>query len=241
MQNNLTRGLRTVLWTKISIVIAVFAIIGFACLVRFMGVLESQPQADSLTGGMLLMLFMFGLVCFLLTVSLCIQGTFWLLWLFRSQSNLRHCRPTVISPWIALILSMLPYVGFILHFFVIRNLIRHTEEELALRRRGDASTYAPAVPMNLLYVYVAGMLLSFIFSIVSQTMPSLFISIVLTMGAAISYMKVLSIFVKEEHELFEITKDDELRKKVDQVLREREIEKAASEVQAASYEKSSEN
>ena len=41
-------------------------------------------------------------------------------------------------------------------------------------------------------------------------------------------MKAFAIYIEGEHRLFEAYKDEEFRKKVDQVLREREIEKAAA-------------
>ncbi|WP_143152950.1 hypothetical protein [Fibrobacter sp. UWP2] len=44
----------------------------------------------------------------------------------------------------------------------------------------------------------------------------------------IAYMKAFAIYIEGEHRLFEAYKDEEFRKKVDQVLREREIEKAAA-------------
>jgi len=236
MLDNLKRGQRTIFWTKVNIVLSVLVVVLAISFYRVIEVLETHPEADPLSMGVLLGLLAFGVVGFALVISVCIQALFWLLWMFRAEENLRRCTTTAFSPWGAVICCSLPYVGTLLHFFVFRNLVRRMEVALAERRKGDSSTYAPAVPMNLVIGYFVCSLLGGVAYFVSGT-PLLALSCyLLWIASAVCYIKALSAYMRQERELAEIYKDEELRAKVDEVLREREIEKAAREVQAASYE-----
>lgn len=234
MLDNLKRGQRTIFWTKVNIVLSVLVVVLAVSFYRVIEVLETHPEADPLSMGVLLGLLAYGAISFALVISVCIQAFFWLLWMFRAEENLRRCTTTAFSPWGAVICCCLPYVGTLLHFFVFRNLVRRMEAALAAHRKGDSSTYAPAVPMNLVVGYFVCGLLGGVTYFVSDT--PLFACYLFWISSAICYIKALSAYMGQERELAEIYKDEELRAKVDEVLREREIEKAAREVQAASYD-----
>ena len=232
MQDNYKRGARTVFWTKITLSLSVVFIVLFMFLYRMFQTIEANPDLDAgfLTSGSMLLLFIFAGVCLLLGVSYSIQGLFWLLWMFRAEENLRKITHTTFSPWGAVLCCFLPYLGTLLHFFVFRDIIRHTESELSKRRTGDPSTYAPAVPMNLVIAFFVCGILGSVISFIGENRIVFLVSFVIGFAGAVCYLKALGIYIKEEAELYGIYKDCELRNKVDEVLREREIEKAASEI-----------
>lgn len=232
MQDNFKRGSRTVFWTKVTLVLSVLFMILFMVVYGTLHAIQTNPDIDLevVTSRSLLLLLGFGLVSMLLALSYSIQGLFWLLWMFRAEENLRKVTRTTFSPWGAVLCCFIPYIGMLLHFFVFRDIVRHTESELAFRRSEDVSTHARSVPMNLVVAFFGCGIMSMAVSFIGETRIVFVVSYIFGLVGAVCYLKALSAFVKEEAELYELYKDHVLRKKVDEVLREREIEKAASEL-----------
>ena len=234
MQDNFKRGSRTVFWTKVTLTLSVLFMILFVMVYGVLQTIQSNPDVDLevVTARSLLLLFAFGGVALLLGLSYSMQGLFWLLWMFRAEENLRKITHTTFSPWGAVLCCFIPYIGMLLHFFVFRDIVRHTESELAFRS-GDDSARIPRVPMNLVIAYLGCGIFSMAVSFIGDSRIIFVFSFIIGLVGAICYLKALSVFIKEESELYRLYKDHELRKKVDEVLREREIEKAASEVEGS--------
>lgn len=228
--DNTGRGKRAIFWMNIFFIVSlIITVLGFA-IWNFVHNQVNDPNANL---GMGMALVTLGLVAASILMFVVIIGLIisWVTWLFRSAQNLDKLSSKAMSPWAVTILSIIPFVGQIIHFFLFRSLIKGVQSELDSRN----AQYTP-VSMTLLNLY-------FGFT-VAATLMAAFDGIKLLTGAGIIlgyaglafYIKVLSTYVKQEQILFKACDDELLRQKVDQVLREREIAQAASQVQEATYE-----
>jgi hypothetical protein len=224
MQDNVSRGNRTVLWSKIVFVFSlVVAVLAMSCYNLMQSSVASEP-ADFLFSDLILLLGTV-LVGMALMVSVSMQGLFWLLWMFRAEQNLRKITHTTFSPWAAVICCCLPYLGQLIHYFVLRDLIKHTENELTVR---EAKT--EKVPMSFVKAYLVLTILSGVFSFAGESIVSLGGCMVFALASLACFIRVISTLVTEEQALYQLYQEEVLRAKVDQVLRERELEAAASKV-----------
>lgn len=226
--DNTVRGKRSLLWLKITFVLMiVISALGLSVYRVSHGVVDAEAP---LTMGLTLLLLGLVLAVFLLCISCCVSGIYLVLWLFRSQQNIRKLQPGSLSPWLAIIFSFLPAVGQFFHFFVFRRLILRTHAELD--QNGVA--YLP-VPVKLLNGFFALSIAATLLSSMDDKNFILGLGVVLGIGAMVCYIKTLAAFILLEEKLFQIQEEKILRKKVDEVLREREMEKAGQEVQTATY------
>lgn len=231
--DNETRGKRTILGLKIFFVVSlVLSVLVYIVWDMANGQMAQTPDAPMAMGVLLLVI---GIVCagFFAAISFINFAINWLLWLFRSTQNLKALQPDSISPWLAVILCCLPIVGQIAIYCILRSLAKRTQLELENRN----VDFLP-VPMKLLNLYL-------VLTVVSTALASFNqMGILMSAGAVLSFavmvllLKILTLLTALEQKLFKIHEEQILRQKVDQVLREREIEKAASQVQEATYETS---
>jgi len=250
MQDNTQRGKRTLFWLKLTF--ALFISVGVLLLV-FLGLLLGSGFFDTNGGDISDSDFWAGIgiaiICALLlfvilfaSVAWCISVILWLSWLFRITQNLRKVTTTAVGPWVAVILSGLPYVGTVIHYFIFKNLVKQLEDYLASRQQTSHNSVAEIlgrakpVPMNMVNGFLVASVLSVLTSFVCNDIVSGVLTIVFGIAAYIFYLKSLSSIVIEEKILFDAYNEEQIQSKVDRILREREIEKAAAEVRAAMYE-----
>lgn len=230
--DNTSRGARTLFWMKAFFVLALLiAILGYA-IWRYTngGVLHPSDQAGM---AMSMVLCVIGLVVSAIVMFVVILVLFvcWVSWLFRSTQNLQKLKPCSLPPWLITVLCCIPFVGQIFHYFVLRYLAKGVRNELDSR--------------NVQYVPVSKTLMNFYlgFTVAATGLASLVatpeikaIGDVFGFVGLAFYIRVFSAYIELEKILFKVRDEEILRQKVDQVLREREIEKAASQVQEATYE-----
>ncbi len=233
MQDNKSRGDRALFWMIVNIVITF--VVG-AVAIYFLQAI-SQVQSDNGSAGFgagLGLLALCGLGIFW-SIAAIFEGIFWYLWIFRITKNLRKVSNIAFGPWVALLLSCVPYFGHIVHYFVFKSLIRHTEKVLHEKDPEGSLKLAP-VEMKFVHAYFALMLMSGFTGMADGLSRIVLVGFACGIAAMVFYMKSFSQLIKEEQALFDLYQEEQLRLKVDQVLREREIEKAAAEIREASYE-----
>ena len=93
-----------------------------------------------------------------------------------------------------------------------------------------------SVPLVFLNAWVILGILGNAFGAIDQTKMFLLFGAVASIASIVFFLKFLKEYVAQEGVLFKLCEEQILRQKVDQVLREREIEKAASQIQEATYE-----
>lgn len=248
MLDNKKRGRRALFWMKVF-----FFVVLFIMIVTFYVSHGNNVEFVNDGGFYVSTLMMSGIVLLpvalmLLVFCSVLHLVFWLAWLFRAEENLRKVTKPSFSPWGSVILSLIPYIGLPIHYFIFRDMVLKMEK--ILERRGvlpngsdksienDEKALKPCierVPMKFVNAFVVCTVLSSIFIYLWKDAGA-YIGCVLGLVALACYIRALSVYVQEERVLFNLCEEDALRAKVDQVLREREIEKAASELHQAKYE-----
>lgn len=239
MQDNSKRGLRTIFWLKASIVVtAVMGVLAF--FVAKFNYEQFQGAADvtavpGFTNFIVLLLFSV-LVALVWSIAASMGSVYWALWIFRSEENLRKFTRTGFSPWGAvfctLFLTFVPVVGAILDYLIFKDLLDSHEKVLSAK----GVEFAP-VPRRLLKT----VLVMYLLCTISWFLPSLggsvfILSTAVGIACVVFVIKLVGGVMAYEKQLFEFDQEEVLRKKVDEVLREREIEKAAAAIQAATYD-----
>lgn len=236
MQDNSTRGERTVFWLKAVFVVTV--LFALSLIPLYLNGIESLANTGDLSqvpeaGEMMLSVLQSLFALLALAVVFCVLSIFWAMWLYRSEENLRRFAKTSFSPWGAvfctLFFSFIPIAGSILDYLIFRELLNGYERVLSAK----GVEYVPSGRRALNAVLVLS-LLSEILCFFSFTACDVAggIAGLATIVAAIRLVRDVMAYEKP---LFAFDQDTVLRRKVDEVLREREIEKAAAEVREATY------
>ena len=145
--------------------------------------------------------------------------------MYHAEENLRKITHTAFSPWGAVALCFIPFLGQLLHYFVFRDIVKHTEQQLAVREVITAK-----VPMSFVNAFFALILASGILLCFGRSDLLVDVRFVLWIVSLGCFLRALLVLVVEEQALYQTYQEEVLRAKVDQVLREREIEAAASKV-----------
>lgn len=230
--DNSVRGARTLFWMKAFFVVSMVVIaLGYSIFHFTQGPMDSPESQATTAMGMILTVL--GLIAAFICMMVVIIAlvVYWVKWLFRSTQNLHKLNPSSLEPWLATVLCCIPFVGQIIHYFVLRNLVKGVQTELDSRNVQYAPVSLTMMNLYLVFTVVAALLASF-----SGVSEIVFAGQVLGFVALALYIRVFAIYAEQEKLLFKAHEEEVLRQKVDQVLREREIEKAASQVQAATYE-----
>lgn len=227
MESNESRGKRALWWMKFTFVLSIF--IGAMALFLIFGISwDGLGEKSQNPAGVMLYTLTFFLAFFIFILVWSIAQIFWLLWMFRSVKNLRKLTNTAFSPWGAVICSCLPYVGFLIHYFVFKNLVQQIEVTLNGYWKSPSKTASEIlenlqpVNMNLVNGFVIMAVLSGAVNFIRDTNFSAVLTLVFSVVSFVCYIKSLDALIKEERSLFEIYNDQLLRQKVEQVLRERE-------------------
>lgn len=188
-------------------------------------------DAMSMSVGLITLLLLLLLSIFVLLVFCLVGGICVLVWTFRVTKNLRTKAKTVLSPWVSVIGLIIWYVNIFVQFGIFRNLT-HVQEKLLK----DAGATVKPVPLKMLTGWFVTSLVSLVVSYNSSSAVCVMAGIILAAASVIFFLKAFEPFVAQHSLLFKLEQEAILRKKVDEVIREREIEKLASEVQQAKFE-----
>lgn len=236
MQDNTKRGNRVLFWMKVIFILFVAFWLQFVFMVASIYLLFGHWLA--LCTGMLFMAFAFciGAGIFISLVVFCIS---YLSWLHRAISNLRLLTTTSFSPMGAVLLTCIPYFGYFLNYFIFRDMVK--SQEKYMEQHGILKKRFPKKILNAWFI-ASLVLLILVFE---EPNPHGFMTIFyMTLGfdgnnaitflektliviISILYIMSFSAYVKQERELFRIHTEELFNKHVDEVIREREIERVA--------------
>jgi uncharacterized Tic20 family protein len=160
-------------------------------------------------------------------------SVYWILWLYRAVKNLRCLTKTFFSPAAALVCPILPDIGYFIGIFILWDIARRQQKLLD----GRGIQYTP-VTRRAVAIFIVFMLLGniVVYEEVGATWPGCFAACASLIGIMVSWLRVLRPCVEQGNMLYKLHEEDVLRAKVDEVLREREIEKAAREIQEAKFD-----
>lgn len=230
---DLTRlGKRTIFFSKATFLAQLSMIVMFGFMTGMFGnILNMNIDPESMGMGFLALGLLFGLSAMLVLLFVLIATIHFLVWVYRVTKNLRTKAKTVLSPGLSVISLIIWYVNIFAQFGIMRNLT-HVQEKL-LR---DAGVAVKPVPMKFITLMCVCCVLTMVFTFNSSSVVLFTLSMVFAMAGMIFFIKVMEAFVAQHTALYKLEQEQNLQKKVDEVLREREIEKLASEVQQAKYE-----
>lgn len=240
MQDNTKRANRVLFWMKAIIVI--FVVFWLQFIVVAVG---AYTLSESLLFfmGVLFMVLSFcigvGICIFILLAIFCIS---YLSWLHRAISNLRLLTTTSYSPMGAVLLTCIPFFGYFLNYFIFSDMVnrqeRYMEQHGILKKRFPKrilNAWFIASLLLLLFVFVDPNQLGFltVFSTTVQVDGNQFIEFLeetLVVVIPILYIMSFSAYVKQERELFRIHTEELFNKRVEEAIRERDIERAADQL-----------
>lgn len=171
------------------------------------------------------------LSCLALLVFCGFGGLCMLLWTFRVTKNLRMKSKTIFSPWVSVIGLIIWYINIVVQFVIFRNLT-HVQEKL-LR---EAGVDVKPVPLNMLAGWFVASVAAVVLSHIGSNAACVMAGLVLSTVSIVFFLKAFEVFVVQHTALYKLEQEQILQKKVDEVLRDREIERLASEVQQAKYD-----
>lgn len=242
MESNKSRGTRSLFWMKVNLVaVVLICILGLIVTHQLTASGYSMQQFSSESPDIgAAMNFMYYIIVmafsgFVMLLVWSIFQFFWLLWLFRAEKNLRLVAMSKFSPWGAVICSSIPYIGFLIHYFIFKDLVKQTESALESRRQSSSKTVAEIlskvspVDNNFVNGFAIMTVLAAAIGFIRDTSISGFLAVAFSVASLLCYMKSFAAFIKEEQALFDIYQEEKLMAKVDQVLWQRKLESESAD------------
>ena len=239
LEDNSRRGARAMFFLKFLYIIIVVFLVLCNTVIQVTGYMASGAVTDADTARHLYYLFLAALVPMIGTMAVCfvvfwLFFVYWILWLYRAIKNLRCLTTTTFSPNVAVVCSvLLPYIGHIFDVFILRDIARRQQKLLD----GRGIQYTPVTRRDLV-IFFAFILVGIVvaFAEIADSWSGCFAACAAMVGLMVSCLRVLRPCVEQGNMLYKLHEEDVLRAKVDEVLREREIEKAAREIQEAKFD-----
>jgi hypothetical protein len=239
LEDNSRRGARTIFFLKFWYILLVVGLVLCNIVIEVTGYMSSGAVKDPDTARHLYYMFMAAVVPMIGTMAVCfilfwIFLVYWMLWLYRAIKNLRCLTTTTFSPNVAVVCStFLPYIGHIFDVFILRDIARRQQK--LLDERGIQ--YTPVTRRDLV-IFFAFILVTIVVAMaeIAASWFGCFAVCAAIIGLMVSCLRVLRPCVEQGNMLYKLNEEDVLRAKVDEVLREREIEKAAREIQEAKFD-----
>lgn len=234
MQDNYQRGKHVIFWTKLYYIFGIAFNLLFALLIHLCGDFSNFDETMFTQGFMtkaILAAFAFMLFSFVVFAFFVVYYIFWILWLHREGTNLRVVSKTDFPPALAVFCTSIPVIGGIFDYFILRDIIR--AQGNALRAYGKPAAPMPNLDLTIFFVAtIASIALYF----VKSESVSFLVTAVLCAVILRSMVRVLRQCIEQGRILVQTHDDVVLRAKVDEVLRERELAKAACEAGQAAGE-----
>ncbi len=239
MQDNTKRADRVIFWMKVIFILFVAFWLQFVFMVMGMYLLFGDLLA--LFSGVLFMAFAF-CICAGLFMSLAAFCISYLSWLYRAISNLRLLTTTSFSPMGAVLLTCIPFVGYFLNYFIFSDMVKR--QEGYMQQRGILKERFPKRILNA-WVIASLLLLVLVFMDPNQLgfLTVVFTTFDIDRGVAfeflektlilvipILYIMSFSAYAKQEREIFRIHTEELFNKHVEEIIREREIIRAAEKL-----------
>ena len=240
MQDNTKRANRVLFWIKVIFVLFVFLwlqfVLDFICAYLIAHTFVTQYAVLFVGAFHMICFFGVGVAMFVAIFAFCVS---FLSWLHRAVSNLRLLTTTSFSPMGAVLLTCIPFVGYFLHYLIFSDMVK--SQEKYMQQKGILKERFPKRILNA-WIIVSLVLIAIILARPDETgiFTALFMTFefngsdaieflekTLIAAIPILYIMSFSAYIKQERELFRIHTEELFNKHVDEVIREREIMRAA--------------
>ena len=151
-------------------------------------------------------------------------------WLHRAIANLRVISVTDFSPMGAVLLTCIPLVGFVLHFWIFNDMVARQQD--CMHERGILKDRFPKKFLIGWVLASVGCLALMFIGFSSPTGQEIrgLTENILTVVSVGLYIKCFMFYIAQERELYNVHTETLFRKRVDEIIREREIERAADQL-----------
>ena len=247
MQDNIKRGKHALFWMKAVLIL--FAVLLLQMILNIVGahfLLQSSTSQyfrvlAYLVGFAIMFNFIFTFcVCIAIFVSTVSFAVNYLSWLHRAVSNLRLLTNMSFSPMGAVVLTCIPFVGYFLNYLIFRDMAKSQEKCMQQNQ-----ILKERFPIKFLNAWIIASLLLLVIVIVAPSQLG-FLTVVSTMldvdwvlkilekilviVICVLYIKSFSAYIKQERELFLFHTETLFQKRVDEAIRERDIERAIAQL-----------
>lgn len=226
MQDNTKRGERALFWMKAIFIIFILYFFWSAPInAIFPGTNDNTVTASVLVriafGALVSLGMLFSLIAFLVS---------FLSWLHRAIANLRVISVTDFSPMGAVLLTCIPLVGFVLHFWIFNDMVARQQD--CMHERGILKDRFPKKFLIGWVLASVGCLALMFIGFSSPTGQEIrgLTENILTVVSVGLYIKCFMFYIAQERELYNVHTETLFRKRVDEIIREREIERAADQL-----------
>lgn len=230
MQDNTKRGECTLFWMKILFILFIFLFF----VNNAFGESVKNMQQESV--GLAVAYLIFSIACgFGFLISSVMFLVYYFSWLHRAIANLRVLVKTDFSPIGAIILTLIPIIGFVFHFWIFNNMVENQQK--CMEERGILKECFPKkLLVAWFFATLAVVVLMFKHSDITvlNVIENLFF--VTSIGL---YIKFLTFYIAQERELFQFHTETLFRKRVDEAIRERDIQRAADMIRKSENVESS--
>ena len=223
MQDNTKRGERALFWMKAIFVIFILYFFWSSPI----SAVFPGANDDTLTVSFLLRIFFGAIVSLGMLFALFIFLVYFLSWLHRAVSNLRVISVTDFSPMGAVLLTCIPIVGCILHFWIFHDMVERQQD--CMQERGILKEHFPKKVLVMWILVTVACVVMMFFSVSNYSNSDIrgIIENILTVVSIGLYIKCFTFYIAQERELFHFHTETLFRKRVDEAIRERDIQRAA--------------
>jgi len=226
MLNNTKRGERALFWMKM--LFCFFVVILFVN-DFFEGTIFSEVAevAKERITVLVVVRFIFQLVISIgFLVTLFVFFVTYFSWLHRAITNLRILTKPDFSPIGSIILTCIPLIGFIFHFWIFNDMAER--QQMCMQQRGILKE---RFPKNFLIAWFFATLVFVALALKNADNAIMqFIENMIFVASVGFYIRFFMVYIKQERKLFRAHSEDLFRRRVDEILRERESIHAANQL-----------
>ena len=232
MQDNTKRGEQALFWMKVLFIL--FILLFFVN--NAFGDSMKSMQQDSVVLAVVYIIYSF--ICGIgFLVSSVMFLVYYFSWLHRAIANLRVIAKPDFSPVGAIILTLIPIIGFVLHFWIFNDMAGCQEK--CMEERG---LLKERFPKKLLVAWFFATLVYVVLMFNhSEMMVKIVIQNLIFVTSIGLYIKFFTFYIAQERELFKYHTETLFQKRVDEAIRERDIERAAEMLRKSQNEENSQS
>ena len=232
MQDNTKRGEQALFWMKVLFVL--FILLFFVNNAFGESMKGMQQQSIVLAIGSLV----YSLVCGLgFLVASVMFLVYYFSWLHRAIANLRVLAKPDFSPAGAIILTLIPIIGFVLHFWIFNDMAGCQEK--CMEERGLLKNRFPK-KLLIAWFFATLAVVVLMFQHSEMTVVNVIENLFFVTSIGL-YIKFFTFYIAQERELFQYHTETLFQKRVDEAIRERDIERAAEMLRKSQNEENSQS
>lgn len=221
MQDNTKRGEHALFWMKVLFVLFILMFFVNNAFDESMKIMQQESMALAVVYLVYTFVVAFGFL-----IASVMFLVYYFSWLHRAIANLRVLAKLDFSPVGAIILTLIPIIGFVLHFWIFNDMAGCQEK--CMEERG---LLKDRFPKKLLIAWFFATLAVVV--IMFQRSEMMVVNVIENLFFVTSiglYIKFFAFYIARERELFQFHTETLFQKRVDEAIRERDIKRAVAQL-----------